>query len=288
MLASLIKVNGYSLMGISMLLVIVSMGLFGNAIHINNGSFTLREVINNMSRYEAREFGEHMNRLLLASTAPIMVGVWFGMIFTALGSLYDERKDSSILFWKSMPVSDTQTVMSKLLTVTVVIPLVAIGFALVFQIFLLIVGSLATFGTDHSAWNILWASSNLPMLLLNEIIYMLMYSLWALPIFAWFMLASVLAKRTPLLLAIVPVALIALFESLLFNTQYLIRFIGMHMTGAHLVDNNESLGRNLLQINSGTSLEIIGSAAEPAFWTGLGIAAAMLSLTIYLRRRGSL
>ncbi|MGC1458667.1 MAG: hypothetical protein WA825_10345, partial [Steroidobacteraceae bacterium] len=37
--------------------------------------------------------------------------------------LYAERKDRSILFWKSMPVSDTLTVLSKLLLVVVLVPL---------------------------------------------------------------------------------------------------------------------------------------------------------------------
>ncbi len=311
MLASIIKINGYNpfkalmlreywenrraifttplvITAISMVLIIISMGIFGRAIHIDGTAFTLREVLSNISAHEAQELSNRINHLLLASATPVMIGVWFCMIFTALGSLYDERKDNSILFWKSMPVSDTQTVLSKLLTVTIVIPIVAIAFALVFQIFLLIVGSFATIGTDFSAWDLLWASTNLPGLVLNEVVYMIMFSLWALPVFAWFMLASVIAKRTPLLVATIPVALVALFEALFFRSDYLIRFIGLRMTGANILGEGHGFGDNIVNLSPRTSLELIQSAAQPEFWLGLAIASGLLYGAILLRKRNSL
>lgn len=311
MLASITKVNGYNpfktlmlreywenrraifttplvIMSISMVLIIISMGLFGRAIHIDGSSYTLGEVIAKMSQQETEALGEHLNRLLLASATPVMIGVWFCMTFTALSSLYDERKDNSILFWKSMPVSDVQTVLSKILTVTVVIPVVAIGFVFIFQIFLLLVGSFYTIGTEYSAWDLLWSSTNLPALVFNEIVYVIMFSLWALPIFAWFMLASVLAKRTPLLLATIPVALLALFEGLFFHSSHLIRFVGMRLTGTHILGENGDLTEILSQFSPRTSLDIIQSAAQPEFWIGLSIAIGLLYVTILLRKRSSL
>lgn len=311
MLASIVKVNGYSpfrtlilreywenrraifmtplvITAVTMALVIISMGLFGRAIHINGDSYTLGEVIAEMSSQNTQDLSEHINHLLLASAAPVMIGVWFCMVFTALGSLYDERKDNSILFWKSMPVSDVQTILSKLLTVTLVIPVVAIGFAFIFQIFLLIIGSFYTIGTEYSAWGLLWSSTNLPMLLLNEVIYMTMYSLWALPIFAWLMLASVIAKRTPLLVATIPVALLTLFESLFFRSEYLAHFIGMRLTGAHILGTDDGFNENFRNLGPSTSLDIIQSAGQPEFWVGLGIAAALLYVTILLRKRNTM
>ncbi|PCI48666.1 MAG: hypothetical protein COB49_05790 [Alphaproteobacteria bacterium] len=311
MLASLIKINGYSpfkalmlreywenrraifmtplvITAITMALVIISMGIFGRAIHINGESYTLGEVIAEMSSRKTGELSDHINHLLLFSSIPVMIGVWFCMVFTALGSLYDERKDNSILFWKSMPVSDFQTILSKILTVTLVIPMVAIGFTLVFQVFLLIIGSFYTIGTEYSAWDLMWSSTNLPLLVLNEMIYMIMYSLWALPIFAWFFLASVIAKRTPLLVATIPVALIALFEGLFFHSDYLVRFIGMRISGAHIMGSEHGYAQNFTKLDPMSTLEILQSAASPAFWMGLAVAAALLTATILLRRRNSL
>jgi len=311
MIDSIVKINGYNpfkalmlreywenrraifttplvITAISMTLIIISMGLFGQAMHFNNESYTLSQVIDSMSTHEAQDLREKINRLLLASTLPIMIGAWLCMVFTALGALYDERKDNSILFWKSMPVSDLQTVLAKLLTVTLVIPFVALGFTLIFQIFLLIVGSFATISTDYNAWNLLWTSANLPVLLLTEMTYIVMYSLWALPIFAWFMLASVIAKRTPLLLASIPVALLALFESLLFQTGYLGHFIVTRLAGAHIVGTDDGSIQNSTSLSARTPLDILQSAAKPEFWIGLGIAAVLLYAVIVLRKRNSL
>jgi len=271
---------------LSMLIIIISMGIMGRSIHINGEAFTLQEVIANMSQKDAQGLKENIDHLLLASSAPIMIGVWFCMVFTALGSLYDERKDNSILFWKSMPVSDLQTVLSKLLTVTLVIPFVAIVFAFIFQIFLLIVGSLATIGTDYSAWDILWSATNLPAMVLNEVIYVIIYSLWALPVFAWFMFASVVAKRSPLLVASIPVALFALFEGLFFHTRYLIGFISNHLSGGHIL--GATFDDDFNHFDPRSSLEILASAGQPAFWVGLGVAAVLLYITVQLRKRNSL
>ncbi|PCI33540.1 MAG: hypothetical protein COB54_04370 [Alphaproteobacteria bacterium] len=309
MLASIIKVNGYQpfktmmlreywenrraifmtplvITGVFMVLIIVSMGIFGERIHIDGESFTVGEFISQMSAFEAQKLQEHVNHMLLASTMPILIGAWFCMVFTALGSLYDERKDNSILFWKSMPVSDLQTVISKLLTVILVIPLVALGFSFIFQIFLLIVGSLATIGTEHSAWDLLWSSVNLPALIMAELSAIIMYGLWALPVFAWFMLVSVAAKRTPLLLATIPVAVTAVIEELFFDTHYLIEFIGRRLSinGGE----NSAMSNEMKQISANTSLDMFKSVTEPGLWIGFGIAAIMLYATVWLRKRNSL
>ena len=185
-----------------------------------------------------------------------------------------------------MPVSDLQTILAKLLTVTLVIPFVAIGFIFIFQIFVLIVGSFATIGTSYSAWDLLWSNSNLLTLVLNEFTIVVMYSLWALPIFAWFMLASVLAKRTPLLLATIPIALGTLFESLFFDTHYLIDFVGSRLS---IGSNSEVYTRDTFRhFDLGTSMDVLSTAMEPGFWLGLAIAAGLLYATILLRKRSSL
>ncbi len=309
MLASIVKVNGYSpfktlmlreywenrraifttplvITGIVMVFVILMMGVLGQSIHINDEAFTIREFLANMSESDARELRDHMNHLMFAATIPVLIGAWFCMVFTALGALYDERKDNSILFWKSMPVSDLQTVLSKLLTVMLVIPLVALGFTFIFQLFLLIVGSLATIGTEYSAWDLLWSATNFPALILTEISAVIMYSLWALPIFAWFMLASVLAKRTPLLLATIPVALAAVLEELFFNTNHILMFIAKRLSVNG--DSEARFGNDIDELSTRTALEVFQSLGNPELWLGLGITAGLLYLTILLRKRKTL
>ncbi|VAX07081.1 hypothetical protein MNBD_ALPHA03-1784 [hydrothermal vent metagenome] len=108
------------------------------------------------------------------------------------------------------------------------------------------------------------------------------------PILAWFMLVSVVAKRTPLLLATIPVALIFLFEGLFFKSDYIISFVGRRLTGSHILDLENGFGQNLSNLTSHTTLEMVQSAAKPEFWLGLGIAAGLFYATILLRKRNSL
>lgn len=309
MLASIIKVNGYQpfktmmlreywenrraifmtplvITGLFMLLITVSMGIFGESIHIDGERFTLGEFIAQMSAIEVEKLQEHINHMLLASTIPILIGAWLCMVFTALGSLYDERKDNSILFWKSMPVSDLQTVISKLLTIIFVIPVVALGFTFIFQIFLLIAGSLATIGTEYSAWDLLWSATNFPALILAELSAIIMYGLWALPVFAWLMLVSVVAKRTPLLLATIPVAVTAVMEELFFDTHHLLEFIARRLSIN--APEEAHLGEELRQLSTRTSLDLFQSVTEPGLWIGFGIASILLYATVWLRKRNSL
>lgn len=260
--------------------------IFQGSIHMNGMVLTLSDVMDNFSDHDAEKLEEHIHLLLLASAIPIWIGTWFCMVFTALSSLYDERKDSSILFWKSMPISDTQTVLSKLLTVTIIAPLVSVVIALVYQIFILIVGSLMILGTDFNPLTLLWGPANLPLLLVNEIVTFTMYGLWALPIFAWFMLASVIAKRTPLLVATIPLVLTIVFEKIFMGTRYIATFIRDHL-GLEQVLGNQFNDR-FDDIPSLDTLAMLKSGAEPELWFGLALAAALLYGTILLRKRSNL
>ena len=61
--------------------------------------------------------------------------------FYALDSLYADRRDRSVLFWKSLPLSDAETVLSKFAVAIVVIPLVALAASLVAQLLIAAGGS---------------------------------------------------------------------------------------------------------------------------------------------------
>ena len=58
----------------------------------------------------------------LGTSWVFLVALMFLTVFYSLDSLYAERKDKSILFWRSMPATDAETVISKLLTAAIVIP----------------------------------------------------------------------------------------------------------------------------------------------------------------------
>lgn len=308
MISDLIKVNGYNpvktlllreywenrrsilitpiVVATFMAVMLLGTLIFQGNIHMNGMVLTLSDVMDNFSDHDAEKVQNHIHMLLMVFVVPIGIVMWFAMIFTTLSSLYDERKDNSILFWKSMPISDTQTIVSKLLTVTVTIPIVAILVALALQIFILIVASIMALYTDYNIWSLLWAPANLPLLLVNEVILLAMYGLWALPVFAWFMLASVISKRTPLLVAIIPMVLASLFERVFIGTHFIGSFFNNHLGIEHLL--KKSFNDNFDDIPSLDTLAMLKSAADPQLWFGLAIAAALLYGTILLRRRSNL
>ena len=117
--------------GLFILFAIIAM-INGNGMMIDGASM-------NDHISQAQHMGEDaakiMTGLIMVSPMVLMITVGFSMVFTSLSVLFDERKDKSILFWKSMPVSDTQEVLVKLATVIIVTPLIAIAFALIIQVF---------------------------------------------------------------------------------------------------------------------------------------------------------
>jgi ABC-2 type transport system permease protein len=136
----------------------------------------------------------------------IMIGTLF---FYCVGALYNERQDRSILFWKSLPVSDAMTVLSKAITALCVAPVITIALATVCSLVLLLLAGIAmALGGIHMASTIL-SEPDLYLQPLRLIGLLPVYVVWALPTIGWLLLVSSWAKTKPLLWA-VGVPLIAL------------------------------------------------------------------------------
>jgi ABC-2 type transport system permease protein len=222
--------------------------------------FNVNGVVNSDSGFEATQAPKAL-MALLALSAQIFVVATIAAIAYLLDCLYAERKDRSILFWKSLPVSDARTVLVKFGLVMLLLPLcvyvlASLTFLIVHSIFGLVAPKLAVslggeaFGLTLNALGSLFAS-------------MLVSLLWYAPIGAWLMLASVLARRSPwLIVSLVPVGLF-IAEGALFQTRYVLTFIGDRLRPAF--DAQATLER-------------------PALWLGLVAAAGMLYIVIRLRR----
>jgi ABC-2 type transport system permease protein len=126
----------------------------------------------------------------------------FVVFFYSLGSLYDERRDRSVLFWKSLPVSDSVTVVSKAIWALLLAPAlsIVIGIAIGAVILLLMSVAFALNGIpDASA---LLLESHLFRILAGALSMLPVYAMWALPTVGWLMLCSAWAKRLPFLWAV--------------------------------------------------------------------------------------
>lgn len=257
------------------LLVTVSL-ITGNDILFNN--ISLNDQL--LEGFAAAQEEGRSPRFIITSTllfSPILLWMvaGFTMTFTALSSLHDERKDGSILFWKSMPVSDTQEVLVKLATIILVIPLMILPFAFIIEIFMLIVMTIIAIGTDVNAWEMIYSNISLPVLLVGNIVPQLITVLWILPIITWFMLVSSFSRKPPFLIAFAAPAIIIAVEAIFFDGSLLLdAIVGLFEN----MGQNQGLGTNFATT----------SFTEPALYIGLVAAAAMTAGSIYFRKRNSL
>jgi ABC-2 type transport system permease protein len=185
-----------------------------------------------------------------------------------LDCLYAERKDRSILFWKALPVSDAQTVLSKLLVALVVVPL---------GVFVL------TLFTDVVASGILDVRfrKHTQGLILAAVAVAV---LWYAPIAAYLMLISAWAKRNAFLWAVLPPLVAMLIERIAFGTHEIAKFLGyrLHMSSGVLGINPAAAGGHAAGMFD--TMRPWVALVNIDFWLGLAVAAALVWLTIRIRR----
>lgn len=156
---------------------------------------------------------------------PFVSILWVIVFYYFLGSLYDDRKDGSILFWQSMPISQTQTICSKLFAGLILAPFCTWVVIMVTQLAILCIASLFFMAHPVIQWTELW---NIPVILMTWLrlfAVMIVQALWLLPLFAWFMLCSAFAKKAPALRALVPLIVLIIIETLFFHPHYFTNFL---------------------------------------------------------------
>lgn len=215
--------------------------------------------------------------------APIMMVTLLVGIFYALDALYGERRDRSLLFWKSLPVSDLTTVLSKASIPLVVLPLV--GFVLsVATLAALLVVATAVLPANGVSPARLWAEIRLLQQPVVMFYGLAVHALWFAPIYCWLLLVSAWARRTPVLWAALPLLAVAALERMAFGTSHFGALLEYRVTGAMVegfaVDPAQQTVDQLAQ------LAPLRFASAPGLWIGLVFAAAFLAIAVRLRRNG--
>ncbi len=208
-------------------------------------------------------------------------------VFYCLDALYGERRERSILFWKSLPVSDRTTVLSKTSVPLLVLPLVTFVTIVGTQLLMLLWTSilLMTHGmSPASTWTYLPLFQQCVVLLygLGAI------TVWHAPIYGWALLVSGWARRATFLWAVLPVFAIAVFEKITFNTSHFAGLVKDRLLG--FAPNAFAFGLHrgvaidsLVQLTPGRYL------STPGLWLGLVFAAVCIAAAIRLHRyRGPL
>jgi ABC-2 type transport system permease protein len=215
----------------------------------------------------------------LGASAILLVG-WLVAIVYALDALHGERRDRSILFWKSMPVSDATTVVAKAVVALVVIPLVALAVALAAQLVMAIVGSalLASRGLD--AGLPFSAPPWFPATV--SLVYGLgAHMLWYAPIAGYLLLVSATARRVPALWAILPILALVVVERFATGTAHVASLVTERLLGGMAAFRPEAMKEPITAL---AQLDPLGFLALPGLWLGLAFAAFTLALAIRVRR----
>ncbi|HEV2540441.1 MAG TPA: hypothetical protein VGU03_12165 [Frateuria sp.] len=255
----------------------------------------MQHVISQMDAGDMSHVGMALDIAMYSSMALIFVVMGFVVFFYCLGAIYDERRDRSILFWKSLPLSDSQTVLSKVASATLVAPIIATlaGIAAGILQLMMVAVTLSFHGVN--VWQLLLLAHPLRVML-NMIGHIPLYLLWALPSVGWLMACSAWARTKPFLWAIaLPVAtglLVTWFGIMgLFNLSagwfwqnIVARALFSAFPGASLVAGDDLVrtGKdNLDFMNLSNTYHLLGSAN---LWIGVLVGLGLIAAAIWFRR----
>lgn len=196
-----------------------------------------------------------------------------------LGALHNERRDRSILFWKSLPVSDLTTVLAKACIVIVVLPAVTFAIVVVLQLIMFLWSTMVLLlsGTGTA---ILW--TQLPLFRLQLILFygLTVNALWFAPIYGWLLLVSCWAKRVVFLWAFLPPLALCIVERIAFDTSFLSHLLKYRLIGGFaeaFADSNNPMDQL-------PRLDPVRFLSSPGLWLGLMSAAALLAGAVWMRR----
>jgi len=202
-----------------------------------------------------------------------------------LDCLYAERKDRSILFWKALPVSDAQTVLSKLLVALVIVPLGVFALTLCSDIAASVILAVRLRGSDMLRMFLRWDTQ--VWLYTQGLILaaLVMVMLWYAPVAAYLLLVSARAKRAVFLWAAMPPLVVMLIEKIAFGTTSVAKVLGYRLNGIW-----GALGFTSEAAHSEHAAGILDRVRPLAvlanidLWLGLLVTVALVWLTIRIRR----
>jgi ABC-2 type transport system permease protein len=211
-----------------------------------------------------------------------------------LDCLYADRKDRSILFWKSLPISDTRTVLSKLLVAMILIPLV---YFIAADVTALLAAFIISIRARTAVGGALWQGNlwlNMQALWLYTIITS---AVWFLPVAGWLMVVSAWAKRAVMLWAVLPPLVLYIIERVFFGTNVIGHIIMERFKGLPAAALKGPGADSWTVAGSGDSATLnlppdvfhfinpLGFISNPQTWVGAAVGVALIVGAIYLRMR---
>lgn len=272
---------------------------------ININGLDLSALTSKMDAADLQKLAGGIDISTVMSSAWPLIVLAFVVFFYCLGSLYDERKDRSVLFWKSLPVSDRDTVLSKAASALLVAPLIAVGVAIACMFGFLLLVSAFVLLHNGNPLTLVWGPGN-PLQLAGSMLATIpVYALWALPTVGWLLLCSAWSKSKPFLWAIMLPVFAGIFiswfdimnvfnlESGWFWKNIVARgllsavpgtwFDVAHIDNAHITSSEAA--RQIESVHQLLSLQTTYSVLlTPQLWIGAAVGAAMIYAAMRLRR----
>ena len=192
-----------------------------------------------------------------------------------LGSLFNDRKDRSILFWKSMPVSDWEQVAAKLLVALVAAPFIYIVASLLTQLITALLSMLLVWRLDMDPYETILGNIDILPLLVSPLAGWAVTALWIAPLYAWMMLASAGARRSPFMLAVAPILALVVLEQAFVGSDFIGSAVSQHFP--HYTDSDDAVAFYLYG-SEWADIDFLKIGG------GLLFAAAAIWATVLLRR----
>ena len=217
----------------------------------------------------------------IAMIVVLMTGLVVG-VFYCLGALQNERRDRSILFWKSLPVSDLTAVLAKAFIPFVVLPVASFIIVALTQLIMIVLASVVMMvhGEDAQA---LWAEVPLLRMWVVLAYGLVVLALWHAPLWGWLLTVSAWARRTAFLWAFGPPIALCVFERLAFNSGHLPALFGARLIGGW--NQGFTIHRGEMIMTDISDIDVGKFVSSPGLWIGLAVAAVFVAATVWLRRR---
>ena len=261
----------------------------GNNLHLFNQA---------MAQGDTDKIGVGLDIMMFSTSAILSIVLGFVLFFYCLGALYDDRKDRSLLFWKSLPISDTATVLSKVVSAAVLAPAIAVVCGVLTGLLMLLMYVVTLSFHGVSAWQLLTLAH--PFRVIASLIGSIpLYFLWALPTLGWLLLCSAWARSKPFLWAValpvgvgVVIGWFNLLGSINVNNLWywknvcarllLSIFPGGWLSQAHMMKLGDGgMVHNMDFLHLGYVYQVL---AAPSIWIEAAAGVVMIAGAIWLRR----
>ncbi|NQZ28390.1 MAG: ABC transporter permease [Colwellia sp.] len=192
-----------------------------NGINMQDVLHELSQIAQELERLTQMQQTERLGEIFYVSAialfSPFIAIGFIVQVYYFVTCLFDERRDQSVMFWRSLPVSDEMTIASKLVTGAVVIPVIFFSAATFLMLLMLVLAVVTcvilSVGFDISLWGML-ASANIFSGVGYIWLTLLPMAIWLLPLYSWLMLASIYANKAPFLWAVLPIVALLVIETI--------------------------------------------------------------------------